>query len=612
MTVRLLILSLLAPVWVSASAAGYFSAGPSGGKFPNNMHTENTGATPAESVYKNGFTAEGWSVQTVDASSYAFVAPSHSASGLAVESRLSTDPFTVESPDARLRWDAKSMLPGFPETYSVIVTDMADGVSVSVAEIDAEDCTWQTRLVSLADFAGKNISVSFVCRSVDKYMLAVRDIYAGILESGEWLISDNSNRYASVAEGAYASGTIRNIGAPMDGVSVVCRSGDLEMTQEISGTVETDSSLDYSFELPVALNECTPYIIGIKDKDGNFTRLTSSDVFTSNFVRNLVVDEGTGMWCNNCPDGILVLDKLKREYGDNIIILSCHTGNDVLALSDYWANLKFYAVPYMMLNRNHDTARGDARNFDKEYHAPTVAEIILPESVSANDGYVSVDATTRFAEGCDNSNGRYKIGYTIVADIYRPVMPFHQENSLTYPRGEQYYFLPSYIPPTLARFDNVALSEEYAFSGLEGSIPASIEAMTDYGYSFGLSLPDNAMDADNVRLVAYILDTESGIIMNAASSPVVGTTAVDQIECSSSDGPISVTVTPDRRLLVRGADNAEMLTITIADAAGRVHDKAVSSVANLPGLSLNFPEGPAIISVRTTDGRLASTKYFSL
>ena len=611
MTGRTLIISLLAPMWITASAAGYFTANPKNGKLPSNLHTENSGAaTPSQAVYKNGFTTVGWTVETVDASSYAFVAPSHSGKGLAMNSRLSTDPFTVESGDAWLRWSAKSMLPGFPEAYQVTVTDTANGTSVVVADITEEGFNWETRLISLKEFAGKEVTVTWVCRSIDKYMLAVRDIYAGVFDTDEWQIADSSKRYAAIDKGATATGTIRNIGGDAEGVTIVCRSGDLEMTQEVAGVWGTDITIDYNFELPVTLNETTPYTIGIKDKDGSFTELTAAEVFTSNFVRNLVVDEGTGMWCNNCPNGILILDNLKEEYGDNIIILSCHGGNDVFTLSDYWSNLKFYAVPYMMLNRNHDTARSDAKNFDKEYHTPTLAEIILPETITATGGTAEVAALTRFAEGADNADGRYRIGYTIIADIYSPDSLYYQENNITYPRGEQYYFLSSFIPPTLARFDNVVLSEDYAFTGMEGSIPTDLAPMTDYGYSFSIEIPEKALTAENVRLAAYIIDTASGLIMNGASSPIELSAAVHAISDDPAGNGLSIIMKPGNRCIVNGIDGNKRVTVTVSDPAGRIFD-TVSAEASTE-IPLKMPAGLAIVTVRTADGRCTTLKHSPL
>lgn len=594
---------LLAPVWVSTSAATYFSAAPGSGKFPADMTSENAnGVMPLEHGYKHGYTTDGWTVEAIDASSYSFVSPSYSGTESPQDSWLTTPTFTVDNPNAWLRWDAKSVLPGFPEAYDVIVSESDDSETATIFHIDAEEPKWETRLVSLAPFAGKEVKVSFVCRSVDKYMLAVKNIFAGEFDKPEWIADNTTPRYASVSKGLSATGSVINAGAPADGIKIVCRIGEEEFSTEIAGIWDTSDSHDYSFELPLNLNEITSYIIGIQDAEGNFSPVVSSDVFSSHFVRNLVVDEGTGMWCNNCPEGILELEKLKREYADNIIELSCHA-NDIFALDDYWSHLKFYAVPYMMLNRNHDTAGANSKNFNKGYFSPTLAQIMLPPSVVADNNMVEVETETRFAENMDNSSDRYRIAYTVTADIYSPTnFDYYQQNNITFARGEQYYLLPSLIPCTLARFDNVVVDEDCAFTGIEGSLPLDIKAATDYSASLKITLPPIAEEAEKVRVVAYVLDTVTGDIMNATASIVTMANSVGTISADNLGRRFSIKVTPDGRCSVSGIADSEPLTITATDASGRIFDSFKATGQSLKEKVLNLPKGLAFVSVSARNG----------
>lgn len=605
MITRYLTSLLMVPVWVSASATVYFSSGPASKKFPADLTTENAnGLIPYEQVYKHGYTADGWTVEAVDETSYSFVAPSFSGTSDAQDSWLTTAPFTVGKATSWIRWNAKSVLPGFPEDYDVVVTDTGSQEKVTVTSVVGEYSEWQTRAVSLADFEGKEITVSFVCKSINKYMLAVRNIFAGEFDTPEWIIDDRSPRYVAVSEGATAVGTITNMGADAKEATIVCRVGDLEMTSETRASWETTDTYEFSFDLPVSLDEATAYTIGISDKEGNFTPLTSSSVFASHFARNLVVDEGTGMWCNNCPDGILELDKLKSEYGEQIIELSCHV-NDLLAMDDYWSNLKFYAVPYMMLNRNHDTAGSTSKNFKKEYEIPTIAGITMPLWViNVKNGIAEVTVTSRFAETLDNSDGRYRIGYTVTADIFSPETPeYYQANSLVYSKGKQYYILPSAIPCMLARFENAVIHEKFAFTGIEGSLPVNIEAGEDYSTSFTITFPEIAEKAEKLRVVAYILDTTTGTILNAASLLASTVNSIDCIPDGNGNNSVSLRVLPSGKCLIQGVSDDEIVTITVTDAAGRTTDKVKATKARIEEMVLNMPKGVAIISIMTSTGK---------
>lgn len=608
MSGRLLAAIMMVPMWFSASAITYFSAVPSTRRLPAGMTVVNAnGVLPTESAYKHGYTTEGWTVEAVDASSYSFVSPSSSETDEAQESSMTTPPFLVENSGSWLRWNAKSLLPGFPEEYDVVVTETGSLESTLVAHIAAEDFDWQTRLVSLESFVGKEISVSFVCRSVNKYMLVVQNIFAGEFEANEWVVTDTTPRYASASEGIMATGSIQNVGMEMENAEIVCRIGDVDLTYEVTDTWHTGDTYDYNFDLPLTLNELTAYSIGIKDEDGNFTSLVTSDVFASHFVRNLVVDEGTGMWCVNCPDGILELDDLKREYSGNIIQLCCHV-NDRLANEGYWENLKFYAVPYMMLNRNRLTEGSNTKRFNEEYLTPTTAEIIVSSEIPVHNGMIEVETISHFAEGLDNSDGRYKVGYTLTADFYSPDNTnYYQQNNITFPRGEQYYILPSYIPSTLARFDRVVLDDEYAFSGIEGSLPETLDSFVDYSTSFSITIPKLAENAEEVKVVVFILDTLSGIIMNAASSEVVLT---NRINSMSVNDELSISVSPEGRCRLVGVSDNDFVTITVTDVAGRLIDMVRTVNLESKEINLKVPTGISIVTARTAE-RTAVTKCFT-
>lgn len=592
---RLLATLMLAPVCFLASAATYFASTPTDDRFPANMTASNvSGVVPWEHGYKHGYTTGGWTVETVDGSSYSFVAPSHTESGSPVDSWLTTAPFIVESEDAWLRWKAKSVLPGFPECYDVVVTAFGEE-PVTVAGVSEENVRWQTHLVSLADFTGKEVRVSFVCRSCNRYMLAVKDIFAGVFDSVEWEIDNTTSRYAAIADGAIVRGSVTNTGADAGGAAIVCRVGDTETVIDSEGKWLTGTTREYNFDIPVALNESTAYSIGISC-GGEFVSLVSSEVFVSHFERILLVDEGTGMWCNNCPDGILELDRLKEEFGNNIIELSCHV-YDPLAMPDYWGELKFYAVPYMMLNRNRDTMGSSSRNFSKEYNSPVMAGIRLPENVTSDGETVTLEGEVTFARDIDNAGGRYKVGYAVVADIFDPGSEeYYQQNNLTMPRACQYYILPTVIAPTLARFDNAVIEDSHAFCGVDGSIPENIIGMTGNQFTLTAALPEIASDAENVRVVAYVIDTASGMILNAAVCNVAITNGIGQTSSDSNGRGIILRILPSGRVDIDGVDDRCQVEVTVSDTQGKVYDRISGTASEIAGKEISFPSGISIVT----------------
>lgn len=588
--------ALIAPVWLYAPAQStFFEADFSSGKMPAGMEASNTGESlPEKDFYRHGFTADGWTVERVGAKGYAAVAPTRTIDSAELTAMLATPMFRVESEGAWLRWDARSMLPGFPEAYDVAVA--ADGSDNwdTVFSVEAENDVWQTRLLPLDEFAGREIRVAFISHGGSSYMLAVRDIFAGIPTAPEWSLSDTTPRFAAIGSDGTASGSLTNFGAPASDVTLICRSGEETEELHFPGIWPTGETRDFSFPIPLSLNESTRYSLTLLSADGQETELGDSEVFTSHFERTLLIDEGTGMWCNNCPDGILALDNLKREFGTQAAILSCHA-NDVLSCQDYWGNLGFYAVPYMKLNREKATAGSDASKFAPYYNTPTTAHIALKAERRNGSGTVSLLSTVRFAEQTDNNSGRYRIGYAVTADLFAPdSILWYQSNNISFPRGEQYYFLPTRIPSTLARFDNVVCEGATAFTGIEGSLPSEIPAMEPMTAVTQVELPEITGIAESVRIVAFIIDTETGLIENAACAELSGNAGIETAEIRHND--MTLRVSAYGKLDISGIAPEESVTVTAFSADGRTLWKKTDTSSSLNASVIPLPSGPVIVT----------------
>lgn len=232
------------------------------------------------------------------------------------------------------------------------------------------------------------------------------------------------------------------------------------------------------------------------------------------FQRKYVVDRGTGTWCNNCPTGDLALDALEDQFGDRVIPLNTHI-NDVISNPEYWAWLKWYSIPRMMLNRIKRSEGENTKNFDSYLDLPTQFAVKV-DGPEETDMGLQFTASVMVNEEVDNSEDRYRMAYVLTGDFYEPTNPrFRQENNCTQPSYGAYYFLPSKIPAALMYYKDVTLTGETAFTGIEGSLPASLVAGEEYEVKLDVDFPSWDYSPYDGRVVAYVLDTETGEIMNA-------------------------------------------------------------------------------------------------
>lgn len=261
------------------------------------------------------------------------------------------------------------------------------------------------------------------------------------------------------------------------------------------------------------------------------------------FMRRYLVDRATGMWCVNCPAGDLAVAQLSEQYGDRVVTLNTHV-NDVLGNQAYWDELNWYAVPYMMLNRIKTSAGPNTNKFSQYYDQPTSFAVGIDEIPAPQGRTLEITAHVSVSEAIDNGDGRYRLGYVLTGDFHDPTnMQFFQNNNCTQPSYGPYYYLPTRIPPELMYYEDVTLTFDGAFSGIEGSLPQSMEAGKDYEVRWQAEVPDLLPDAAKARVVAYVLDATTGKVQNTDALRVgeQPTGGVREISEPGSSGLLGIT-----------------------------------------------------------------------
>ncbi|MDE7161036.1 MAG: hypothetical protein K2O24_09410 [Muribaculaceae bacterium] len=519
------LLTLTTPMWASTSApSNIWQAKFSGGSLSGIVASKGQ-TTPVKGYYKHGFTEQGWTVDQFGSDMCA-LCPTSTNVETPINAAMRTPSFTIPAEGAVLTWSARSVLPGMEESYEVVIAE-PDGTETVVATVEAESSRrFVTRSVSLEEFAGKNVSVIMRCTSSNKYMLAVKEMMVGNSSSYCVNARNTSMRYAqnAVPQGSLfmVTGELLNTGnlALPRGTELRAMFGnDIIGSMTLDEDLASAATLSFSFPADARDNATSAYEVQLVTPEGTPETLFESDVTRSYFVRNHFIDEGTGVWCNNCPQGALEIDDLEEEFPDQIIPVCTHV-NDVFANVGYWPNLDFYAVPYFMLNRNHSTAFSDTRKFDGHLNVPTIAGLTMKKcEISRNRQQATVEIYITVSEDLNNASGRYGVGYVMTAPFYVPDgdKSFMQQNMSSSAKARQYYFLPNVIPSSLSFYRHVSLTSGYAFTPVPGSLPESVKAYDAVTTELQLNCPDMVPTIDEATLVAFVLDTTDGSILNAVS-----------------------------------------------------------------------------------------------
>lgn len=534
MKVKCLLPAIALLAVLPAQAEYLFSTKFNSGRIPAIMTTEDRDGEPLSSAdYRNGYTDKGWTVAMVSGGQYAAMSPSHSRTDKPQSNLLYTPAFTVSGTRPMIRWKGRSIHPDFPESYRVLVQETGKDTPDVVFECFGEgeelhlNDVWNLHAVDISAYMGKEIKVSFECISTNKYLLAIDDLYIGDPEEQMYQCRVITPAFVGTAwggpdavgeQGLLFRGTLWNMGMPLEGGRVAFMSEGKEVASTpVEGVLRCGESCEFDIQIPMELDRTIPYTIDVVDAEGNHTVVTQNILGCSYFPRTLLVEEYTGLWCVNCPSGMLQVERLERQFGEQVISVSGHI-NDILECAEYRAGITTYSVPWMLLNRNNETAGDDTAGFGKEYEKGTPAFIEISDYDLGSDGMLRATAQVTWAYDLDNSSDRYRLGYMLTHDVVKEAdNDYRQQNGLGTVASERFYYLPSGIKSDLSPNHNVVVSAEYAFSGRPYSLPSALTGMETAQAQIAIAKPEALEELASARLVAYIIDTADGTIVNACA-----------------------------------------------------------------------------------------------
>lgn len=365
--------------------------------------------------------------------------------------------------------------------------------------------------------------------------------------SGDNLPSDDvalteieAPRFVSLGQSAEISFTVRN-----QATSVI---NSLEISYAVAGEEATNITIN-GLDLQPGNNETLKLDNIILQKEGNLNlevkvitvngnedfdesnNLISASVLClaegNGFNRNVVVEEGTGTWCGNCPRGIVGMREMAKKYPDNFIGIAVHDG-DKMEIEAYWPYLDRYMIgyPYSTVDR---AISGDPNfselesNFLKEAAVPALAEVTI-SGISIEDNCVKFTPSVVFA--ASENDTEYGWAYVITEDN---VGPYLQTNYYTVEGSlEGWDETKEYV---LMTYDEVAAAAESVMGDYD--LPTTIEAGNPYTQDAELNA-QNVNDFTYAHLIAMVINKTTGYIENATKVSLSDYTGIKSINSNEA------------------------------------------------------------------------------
>lgn len=603
-------------------AASDYTLNLSQGKFPADVSVKNAnGLLPDVNGYKQGYTTEGWTVGR-SLSGYIAISPTYTrqtdADGNPLPAKASENILTLPTievePGSYLCWEACSLHPDFKESYRIVIHP-GNGDSDQTVSFSDERSEWTARSLRI-DGDATQVTVSFIATSECRYLLGLRNVKVckepktAVCVASPMPLSFTGSRSERGESFRSFPMPFRLINAGADTQSlpfVLTVNGEDFLPAAQPAAWEAGQEGTVTFMVAAEVDTKCDYSLSLGEGSES-TQVSCGSFLCSDFRKKMLIDKGTGMWCNNCPKGSLDLENVLNRFGDDIVAVETHTGEqDVLADESYFAMLGFRAVPHFMLNRIQASKASETDLFESWYFKPVNAGIEISE-ISTDNDKASVTVTLTPGTRFDNAADNFRIGYVLTGDVYEPLDSRHyfQQNNCNNVSNGQYYYLPSRIPAPLVKFHNVTLSDDSAnepFNGVAGSLPAMMDAGEKYQYSFSLEKPEILKSLDDGRINVYLIDTSTGELINVDSHSVVNyVAAVENITSPEAMPSIGVNADGSIRLQLNPGED---YVLSIFSIDGRTifsqHGVYNGMTPAMPRIS-----SPAIVRITTARGSAAA------
>lgn len=272
-------------------------------------------------------------------------------------------------------------------------------------------------------------------------------------------------------------------------------------------------------------------------------------------VHRPLIECYTGLWCPVCPREEVGREMIKKAFPGQSVLLSFHS-SDILTNGDVLP-VDVTEFPFATIDRTEyfDPYMGQQGNkvFAADAVVKRFTEILAPADIDVKAEWaddtrkvINVESTTTFSLDHDSHN--YRIAYILVADSLcgegDDWIQLNSYNKTTGWNSDLDLYKNSGSKISGLKFNDVPVKVSYSI-GEENSLPATIEADVPYTHHFTFTVAEAVnssgspmvQNKDNLRVVAYLVDSEERQVLNANEVHVPRLSGITAVEAADDNVP---------------------------------------------------------------------------
>ena len=328
--------------------------------------------------------------------------------------------------------------------------------------------------------------------------------------------------------------------------------------------------------------------------------------------RAVLVEEGTGTWCQWCPRGAVFMDLYAKYYPKTFIPIAVHNGvNDPMKVAEYDSFMDFPGFPNCKINRNDllDPSASEVP-FLREITKSPVAKILPGAKYNATTKTFDVSAVVEFLS--DMSGDFYATLVLTEDDVKGTTAGYNQSNA--YAGGSNgvmggFELLANPVPAAQMVYDHVARAVSGLTSSATNSFTGTYKSGDKVTLNFTFTL-GSTWKTDNMHIIPILLG-DSGYL-NAATATFTEaiatgfTTGTHNTVLSENSVSIYPNPAENETNLEISLPNPSEVSVTLYHISGQTLAKRDYGILNgdqiLPIPLYKLNSGVYLVEIKTNQG----------
>lgn len=308
-----------------------------------------------------------------------------------------------------------------------------------------------------------------------------------------------------------------------------------------------------TISVPIKCGEATgttDVVFSIGKVNGDYNQATINYTYITRYTvsvmphKRVVVEDYTGLWCQFCPRGIVVMEALQRLYPNDFIGIAIHC-RDELSTGAYGSDMENKWAPGKPSIWFDRTEKINDFSVESMFHNMQAKVSPLNIEVAAlwNADSSNVNVTTSLTACMQPANGdAYALAYVLTED------GMQNDNWVQYNKSSewrQYVDAPEELDffrnaPYFVyglTYNHVAIAAQGIEQGIEGSVPTNFDGGDTFEHTTtfdNLSQYYTVQSKKQLAVCALLINTRTHQIANAAKCTITSNTTTNMTQTTLS------------------------------------------------------------------------------